>query len=210
MSSFHPGESQQRILDHVKRRGAGTVPEIARALEINVETVRSHLRRLRTRGLIERTGSRSRGVGRPEVVYVLTDEADRLFPDRAGRLLADLVDFLRREGETETLTTFFAEQGDARTSRAMRELAGLEGEARVRRLAELLTEEGFMAGVDKTAEGELQLRLSHCPIRNLVDVTTAPCRAELSSVARALEARLKRVSYIPDGQSACCYVVEFN
>jgi len=210
MTHFRLGETQQRILNHVKRRGDSTVPELADALGINVETARSHLRALRAEGLIGRKGSRSKGVGRPEIVYALTDEAEGLFPDRAGRMLADLVDFLRREGDEGSLTTFFAEQGDARTSRAMAALDGIEGRARVRRLAELLTDEGFMAQVDEGPEGELLLRLSNCPIRKLIDVTEAPCRAELSSISRALDARLRRVSHIPEGHAACCYRIEFR
>ena len=56
-------------------------------------------------------------------------------------------------------------------------------------------------------EGKRVLRWSHCPLGQLVNVTKAPCRAELSFVRDLLGQRLSRVSYIPTGDSACCYTL---
>jgi predicted ArsR family transcriptional regulator len=42
-------------------------------------------------------------------------------------------------------------------------------------------------------------------MRQLVEATRAPCRAELGFVKELLGERLTRVSYIPSGDSACCY-----
>ena len=59
------GESQQRILKHLKREGTSTIPAIAGDVELNVETVRAHVRALVQYGLVTRIGSRPRGPGRP-------------------------------------------------------------------------------------------------------------------------------------------------
>jgi predicted ArsR family transcriptional regulator len=89
----------------------------------------------------------------------------------------------------------------------MARVEDLSGEARLQEVARILTEEGFMAEVQTDDEGRRVLRLSHCPLRKLVDVTRAPCRAELSFVRELLGERLARVSYIPTGDSACCYTL---
>ncbi len=52
------GESQQRILEHLKRRGSSTIPAIAADLDLNVETVRTHLKALGSHGLAQ-AGRRS-------------------------------------------------------------------------------------------------------------------------------------------------------
>lgn len=75
-------------------------------------------------------------------------------------------------------------------------------------VARILTEEGFMAEVDTDPEGRELLRLCHCPMRSLVDVTKAPCRSELRSVREMLGRHLVRVSYIPAGDTSCCYALK--
>jgi predicted ArsR family transcriptional regulator len=49
------------------------------------------------------------------------------------------------------------------------------------------------------------LRLCHCPIRDVVDVTRLPCRFEEELVAELLGSAITREEYIPDGQASCSY-----
>jgi len=44
-------------------------------------------------------------------------------------------------------------------------------------------------------------------MRDLVNVTRAPCKAEIAFVRDLVGASLARVEYIPDGGSACAYAV---
>ncbi|HSM06202.1 MAG TPA: helix-turn-helix domain-containing protein, partial [Longimicrobiales bacterium] len=92
------GESQGRILDHLKRRGAGTIPEMATALDLSVETIRTHLKSLGSDGLVERSGRRRDGPGRPEIIYRLTARSEVLFPNQEGTLLQDLAAYLLEAG----------------------------------------------------------------------------------------------------------------
>lgn len=201
------GESQQKILEHLKRRGSSTIPAIAADLDLNVETVRTHLRALGSEGLAQRVGSRRSGPGRPEILYGLTDAAETWFPNRESEVLKELTTYLQTAGEQEVVNEFFADYVGRRRSVAMSRVEGLSGEARLDEVARILTEDGFMAEVQVDDEGKRVLRLSHCPLRQLVDVTRAPCRAELSFVRDLLGERLARVSYIPTGDSACCYAL---
>lgn len=202
------GESQRRILGHLKRRGPGAIPAIAADLGLNVETVRAHLRALGSEGLVRRSGRRSGGRGRPEVIYELTAAAQPLFPSREGELLRDLAVYLEENGELDVLKRFFADRLSRRRGEAMKRVESLSGPARVEEVARILSEEGFMAEVETDASGRLTLRLCHCPIRELVAVTNLPCRAELGFVRELLGERPARVSYIPSGAAACCYAVE--
>lgn len=201
------GESQQKILEHLKRRGSSTIPAIAADLDLNVETVRTHLRALGSEGLVQRVGSRRRGPGRPEILYGLTDAAETWFPNRESEVLKELTTYLQTAGEQEVVNEFFADYVGRRRSVAMSRVEDLSGEARLHEVARILTEDGFMAEVQTDEEGRRVLRLSHCPLRQLVDVTRAPCRAELSFVRELLGERLVRVSYIPTGDAACCYTL---
>jgi predicted ArsR family transcriptional regulator len=199
------GQSQQRILEHLKRSGSSTIPAIAEDLELNVETVRGHLKALAREGLLRRAGSRPRGPGRPEIVYELTADAEALFPNREGELLQRLAHYLKQEGHPDLINGFFEEYVDSRRSEALARLEGLEGQERLEEVAVILSDEGFMAEIETDPGGRPLLKLCNCPMRQLVEATRAPCRAELGFVKELLGERLTRVTYIPSGDSACCY-----
>jgi predicted ArsR family transcriptional regulator len=198
------GQSQRAILETLKRSGEGTIPKIANALGLNVETVRDHLKTLAGMGLVERAGSLRKGPGRPEIVYALTTDADRLFPRREGEVLRALATHLRESGQESVLREFFDGFIGERRAESMARVAHLEGRERLDEAARILTELGFMALVEESPDGP-KLRLCHCPLRELVEVTKIPCRAEIGFVTELLGERLTRVSYIPAGDASCSY-----
>ncbi|MEZ4585408.1 MAG: helix-turn-helix domain-containing protein [Gemmatimonadales bacterium] len=207
MSATRLGESQRRILEHLKRRGTGTTPEIAKALALSVETVRTHLRALGSEGLVARLGRRRRGPGRPEILYGLTEASQGLFPNEEGKVLRDLATFLETKGQPALVRAFFDDFVDRRRAAVQRRLAGLAGDRRLEEVARVLTEDGFMAEVATDDEGRRLLRLCHCPLRTLVGATKAPCRSELRFIREMLGKDLDRVSYIPAGGPSCTYAI---
>ena len=202
------GTSQWEILEHIKRHGYSTVPELAEVVELNIETVRSHLRDLDRGGLVERAGRRPDGPGRPEILYRLTTAAHSLFRSQDGELLQELVEYLEKSGQPEVTRNFLQERMEARRAECQARVEGLEGVDRLEEVARILSEEGFMAEVRSNRSGESSLRLCHCPMRKLVDVTTAPCQAEVSFIQDLLGDEVSRVSYIPSGDTSCRYVLK--
>lgn len=202
------GESQGRILDHLKRSGSTTIPALAAVLDLSVETVRAHLRGLEREGLVHREGTRRSGPGRPEIVFGLAPAAESLFPNHEARLLKELAGYLKDDGQPDLIRRFFDARLRDRRASFLARVEGLSGEGRLEETVRILSEEGFMPEVGVDDAGRPLLRLTHCPIRGLVDVTRAPCRAELGLIRELLGATLVRVSYIPAGDSACCYALE--
>ncbi|HEX2167214.1 MAG TPA: helix-turn-helix domain-containing protein [Longimicrobiales bacterium] len=197
-------ESRRRLLESLKRRGASTIPELAAEAKLNVETVRHHLQALQGQDLVQRQGTRSAGPGRPEVVYGLATRAESLFPRREGEILRSLVVHLKATGNEALLKEFFDAYIGERREAALARVAGLEGEARMQEAARILSELGFMA-LAQTGDDQNELRLCHCPLREVVEVTRIPCRAELGFVRELLGERLTRLSYIPAGDASCTY-----
>jgi len=196
--------SRQRLLELMKRSGDSTIPALATALSLNVETVRHHVRALVEAGHAEKRGSRQTGPGRPEVLYGLTAQAESLFPRREGDLLRALAQHLKETGNEKLLESFFASYIDERRGAAHARLQGLTGAARLEEVARIMTELGFMASAEQT-RGRPRLHLCHCPLRELVEVTRVPCRAEQSFIRELLGEPLTRLAYIPSGDSACSY-----
>ena len=197
------------ILDRMKRQGPASVPDLAREAGLSPESIRAHVRTLGDQGLVEDVGSRGAGRGRPERIYALTRAAESLFPRREGDFLKGLATFLGEAGQEDLLSAYLAEFAGERTAAGLERLQGLEGRRRLDEVARILTEEGYMAEIVDGAGGDPpQLRLCHCPVRQLVEVTRAPCRAEIGFVRALVGGReLARVEYIPDGGKACTYAL---
>ena len=197
------------ILRRLKRSGSASIPEVARSLELSPESIRAHVRALADDGLLEDVGARSEGRGRPERLYALTRGAEALFPRRESELLRELTTFLRQTGREGVLTEFLDGFANRRRTAALERLGGLKGRRRLDEVARILTEEGYMAEIRDDGDGAPpRLRLCHCPLRELVDVTKAPCKAELSFVRDLVGGSMARVEYIPDGDTACAYSVQ--
>lgn len=198
--------SHRAICDALKHRGRATVPELANDLSLNIETVREHLRTLTLRKLIERDGTVQRGPGRPEVAYVLASAAESLFPRREGEILHALGRYLVETGQQQVLRDFFDAYVGARSEVAMARVEHLTGKERVLEVARIMDEMGFMPLVDGPADNP-SLRLCHCPMRDLVDATDIPCRAEIGLLTKLIGARPKRDAYIPAGDASCSYTL---
>jgi len=197
------GDSRRRLLDAIKRHGTATLREAAADLALARETVREHLNALGAEGLVERAGTRRGGPGRPEIVYRLTARAETLFPRRDGEVLGELTAWLLARGGEPMLREFFQGRAAARLAAARTRLAGLRGRKRLEEVARILSDLGYMADVAGGA-----LRLAHCPIRSVVDVTHLPCRAELAMVEGLLGRTLRRTDYLLEGGTSCSYRVE--
>src|SRR3990172_1803931 len=90
MHPTRPEGTPGRILDHLKRQGRASIPDLAQAFGLSPETIRAHVRALSDAGLVAAAGSRSAGRGRPERLWALTRTAERLFPRREGEILRGL------------------------------------------------------------------------------------------------------------------------
>ncbi len=198
------GDSRSSILTVLKQLGSATIPVLSTRVGLNVETVREHVRILTSQGLVVRDGTRSSGPGRPEVVYALTPQAEKLFPRREGELLRALALHLRASGNEELLREFFDHLIEERRTEALARVEHLEGRERLEEAAKILSEQGFMAIVEEHG-GHARLRLCHCPFRGLVEETKIPCRAEIGFVRELVGEGLTRVSYIPTGDASCSY-----
>ena len=73
--------TRQQIVDYLRRQGRATVKELDVYLGLTSTGVRQHLTVLEREGLVEAHEERGH-VGRPALVYQLTDKGDGLYPKR--------------------------------------------------------------------------------------------------------------------------------
>ena len=154
------------------RRGERTVNELAAELELTDTAVRTHLAALERDGLAVLAGVR-RGVGKPSHVFVLTPEAESLFPRAYAIVLRTLVETLR--------AALPPEQVDAVVAAAGRKLAEpfprATGTAADRADAAVAVLAGLGGMAEARVEGALAtIRGFGCPLREAVDDHPEVCR----------------------------------
>jgi predicted ArsR family transcriptional regulator len=198
-----------KILFLLKTRGPATAATLARALRITPMGVRQHLSRLAAAGLVTH-GDERRGVGRPKRHWHLTEKAALRFPDTHAQMTVEILgaakavfgarglDRLIRRREQETLARYKAAMHGARSIAE-----------RVRRLAALRSEEGYMAECVAKADGGLLLVENHCPVCAAAQACQGVCRSELDIFRTVLSgAAVERTDHILAGARRCAYRIK--
>ena len=211
-SVFGPGlgESQRLLLESLKLKGEATLTELGEEIVLARETIRDHLKTLKGLGLVVRTGVKRSGAGRPEVQYRLSALGEELFPQGERKLLQELVRYLIGNGHQALLEEFFEAWGESQREDLQAKVRDLETSDRLEAVAEILTDQGFLADVAGGPTGPPRLRIFHCPLCGLVDVCQLPCQAESALLSDLLGARLEREAFMPDGDATCTYAVTFS
>ena len=167
-------------------RGAPcTVEDLAEKLNLTDNAVRAHLATLERDGLVRQSGLR-RGPRKPHFTYVLTDEADRLFPKAYDTLLNQLIAVLKTRLSPSELEAALREVGRAMAANAP---AGQNAnlESRVRSALTVLEAIGGAAQIVKE-EDKFLIEANGCPLAAAVSVHPEVCRLAESLVAEIVKA----------------------
>ena len=203
--------SADRVLMRLKNRGPQTAGDLGTALGITGEACRQQLARLADEGLVASV-SEARGVGRPSLVWRLTPRGNARFPDTHAELTVQLIDTVRSElGEhaLEQLVAARERTMEAQYAEAMKGATGLK--ARIKRLVELRTRDGYMAEWTTRRNGFLLIE-NHCPICAAATACVGFCRSELELFSKLLGpgASVNRVEHLIEGARRCAYEITPN
>jgi predicted ArsR family transcriptional regulator len=152
------------------------------------------------------------GVGRPRHVYDVTPDAQGLFPTDYGGFASGLVKAIEAVGGDDLVEQVFSARRRQIGDRIRRRMSErLPDDApiteRVRVLAELQDEAGYLAEAIVDGDGRLRLREHNCAIDKIARRTQAPCDAELALFREVLGPDVARETHIASGDRCCTYVV---
>ena len=196
-----------RILHALKARGPQPAGVLAAQLDVTAVAVRQHLDRLIADGLVafeDRRGT----VGRPKRVWALTDRGHARFPDNHAGLTLEMLDGIRAVFGEDGIDRIIAHREVETEAAYRRRLTDAQGLAeRVHGLAEVRSEEGYMASVETDADGNLVLVENHCPICAAARACQGLCRSELAVFRRVLgpDVEVERIEHVLAGARRCAY-----
>jgi predicted ArsR family transcriptional regulator len=206
-----PGGSTLRheILIALRRGGAMAPEQLAGALGASRTGVLQQLRSLEIDGLVDRRTVRH-GVGRPRHVYDVTPDAQVAFPSNYDGLAAGLLAAIGIVGGDDLVAEVFdarrrliSDQVKGRLEERLPANAPLE--ARVRELAVIQDEQGYLSSAFISPDGTIRLRQCNCAIFGIAAQSSSPCEAELALFKEVLGADVVRETHIASGDRSCTF-----
>ncbi|MGH6879491.1 MAG: helix-turn-helix transcriptional regulator, partial [Hypericibacter sp.] len=204
------------VLRLLKTRGPISTAGIATALGITPQGARQRLETLREAGLVQ-TGQARGAVGRPGLNWSLSEAGHAEFPDGHDRLAVELIETIRSKLGAKALDRLIAARETEQHRRYQAALATAEDvPAKLQRLAQERTREGYMAEIREEADGSLLLIEHHCPICAAATACQGFCRSELQLFRAVLGpgAKVERMQHLVSGdglaagERRCSYRVE--
>jgi len=206
MSQVQPLSTRERILHMMKTAGPLSAKEITNELQITEMAVRRHLSSMERDSLIESKMIRQT-MGRPTAVYGLTDTAESMFPKSYNTLTLDLLNALAEETGTDMVNQLFERRKEKLTGRYESEMQGKDFNEKVRRLAEIQNENGYMSECTALEDGSYVLKEHNCPISQIADQYNHACECELKLFETLLDTKVERTECLVQQGKRCVYVI---
>lgn len=177
------------ILHELKRSNGLAVKELSRRLGMSYMGVKQHCLDLQRDGYLD-TWRNPKPIGRPELLYRLTQKAHELFPAQSPELLLSVLDAARQlygpAAPGKLLFVHFRERTEAYRAR----LRGETPEERARWFARVREREGCMATFEAGPPARIVER--HSPMAELFAAFPDVEPMEREMVERVLGARVRR------------------
>ncbi len=199
--------TKTEIVHLLKTTGGSEAKAIAGACGLTTVAVRRHLLQFRAAGLIQVKTER-RPKGRPTTVHSLTALGDAEFPRDYEGFACDVLSSLRAlDGEAKIYQVFRRRRKEM-TARYLSRMKGKSLEQRVREVAAILTECGYMADVSPAGRGSFLLTEHNCALPRVAKCYPVTCEEELCLIRDLVGASVTRVSHVLAGDRRCSYLIQ--
>jgi DeoR family suf operon transcriptional repressor len=201
------GPTRNLVLQHLLNQQHSTINELAKAVKINPISVRHHIGKLESEGLVDSAEERH-GVGRPRRVYSLTEAGMERFPARTIRFTKQLLSQLKGQLAPEAYSKLFTRmaEGIAEEYASGKNLKDLTLKERVSLVKQWLVNEGFTVQIQKN-DKEIIIKETSCPYYHVGQDHSEVCAIDKALIAKVLAADPERTSCLLSGDSHCTYVV---
>ena len=199
------GSSQQQVLAQLLERKLGaTVDELIAAVGLSRTAVNQHLIALEREGFVRRGVPRKTG-GRPQHIYVLTEEGTNLFPKQYAWFSKLMIQTLREEVGEEQASKYMYNLGVKLSATLIPRLVGLNRVERINEIVAIMNETGFVA---KTVSPEDQDKIPRVECKNCVyhDLSKdypEVCRFDIGFLSGLMGAEVDHQSCMQRGGDAC-------
>ncbi len=200
--------TRQMILDTLKRHGKLTIEGIAGHLGISAVAVRQQILKLQADGIVQ-TDIQRKGIGRPTHQFRLTAAGDTEYPRTYDRLLTSLLDELRCSKGEQAVNQLFELHRERLAHSYRVRTEGRPLPARVKEIAEIQREAGFMPEVTEESDHSWTITEFNCPLCEVSKKYPTACDQELFLITELIQdaGQVTRTRYRLDGDYVCAFQV---
>lgn len=198
--------TKDRILQSLLRKPRITINEIAEAVGINAISVRHHLSNLEKEGLIAAEEERH-GVGRPRLVYSLTQDGMERFPTKYLRLTTKLLAQMKETLPAPAVANLFSQVAEEMAHEYSEQVKDMSMEERLDFVKDMLAQEGFTVEWEKKGK-EYQIHEISCPYYQIGVAHPEVCTVDQTLISKMLALPVSKVQCILNGGAHCTYVVQ--
>ncbi|MEK3685082.1 helix-turn-helix transcriptional regulator [Paenibacillus sp. FSL R10-2736] len=199
--------TRRAIINLLKEQGGMDVAALSSRFSLSGMAIRQHLNGLKEEGLVTNI-EEARPMGRPAKLWILTPAANQFFPNGYSDLSVSLINSMKEAFGIEGLDKLLAVRNKKMQEQYLQHLGdSSDVRERLEKLAEIRTNEGYMAEVKEQEDGSLLFIEKHCPICEAAAACTGLCKNELHLFKTVLgnKVDIERGEYILAGGRNCVY-----
>lgn len=198
--------TRDRILQNLLDQPRSTINELASMVGINAISVRHHLTSLQVEGLVTAEEERH-GVGRPRMVYFLTERGVERFPTYYLKLTSRLLSQLKETLPPDVIKNIFTQLASRLAADYPQNNKKLNIQDRLEILKEILSQEGFSIQWSKEGDNYLINEIS-CPYYHISQEHPELCLLDQSLISSLMALPVEKVSCVLNGDQSCSYLIK--
>ena len=202
-------EPKKKLLYYLKVMQEAGLQELANTMKMSRMGVHKHLSLLQKRGLVEAVEIREH-VGRPRMIYKLTSQSTTIFPKSYGAIATHALDFIERNMGKEGVEKVLRERQRDLFDLYNNRLKDLGFDKRVKELAKIRDEEGYMAESKKESRGggNHVILEYNCPIIHIAEKHWEACSTESELFEKLLDAKIETTHRAAKGDLICKFQIK--
>lgn len=200
-------DSRYEILKILKRERC-TVDDLSSRMRISPTAVRQHLTILEGDSLVKRETLKE-GIGRPKVLYTITEKAEELFPKYYSLLVEWLVKEIMEENGEEKVDLIFEQIGTKFSQPYRERVEGKSVRERVNIVTSILNEWGAYASVEDNG-GYYLLKNYNCSFYQVAQKYPQVCNIHTQFLKTLLEQNPEKIASMAKGENYCAYQIKMG
>ena len=197
--------TREKVLRTLVTNPRSTIVEIAKSVGINAISVRHHLTSLQADGFIDAEEERH-GVGRPRLVYFLTESGQENFPKRYFRLTNRLLEQMKKTLSDEDFKKIFKNMADDISEKYEPKIASLNFEEKLDLLKKVMANEGYDIHWLKL-NNEYEIQEVTCPFYQIGKDHPEICLFDQSLIANMLSISEHDITRTKHGDNHCSFKI---
>ena len=199
-------KTREKILQILLEKPGSTINELAELVGINGISVRHHLNALEADNIVTSAEERH-GVGRPRLVYSLTDEGVEQFPSNYVRLTKRLITAIKNTFSEDEVKKIFAAMGESLAEDYQDQFEGKPIEKKLTLLKNILTREGYSLEWQKQKD-HYRIIAYHCPYAKLGNEFPNVCLVDYTLIKAILSYPVSVETCINQGNVNCIFDIK--